>query len=50
MALPLLEPALRSADAVVERLETLLWELRVAMHCAGVRSVAGLRGLELVPR
>jgi isopentenyl-diphosphate Delta-isomerase len=50
VALPLLEPALRSADAVVERLETLLWELRVAMHCAGVTSVAGLRGLELVER
>ena len=50
VALPLLEPALRSAEAVVERLESLLWELRVAMHCSGVRTVAELRRLELVVR
>jgi len=50
VALPLLEPALRSAEAVVERLESLLWELRVAMHCSGVRTVAELRQLDLVAR
>ena len=50
VALPLLEPALRSAEAVVERLESLIWELRVAMHCSGVRTVAELRRLELVAR
>jgi isopentenyl-diphosphate delta-isomerase len=49
-ALPLLEPALRSPEAVVERLSTLLWELRVAMHCSGVRTVEELRRLRLVPR
>ena len=47
VALPLLKPATESAEAVVEKLEQLTWELKVAMHCSGVPTIAGLRGLEL---
>jgi isopentenyl-diphosphate delta-isomerase len=47
LALPLLEPALRSPEAVVERLEALLRELRIAMHCAGAPTVAALRALDV---
>ncbi|CAN5831502.1 type 2 isopentenyl-diphosphate Delta-isomerase [soil metagenome] len=47
IARPLLEPATRSAEAVIETLEHLIWELRVAMHCAGAWDVAALQGLEL---
>jgi isopentenyl-diphosphate delta-isomerase len=43
VALPLLRPAIESADAVVEWLEDFLWELRRAMYCSGSDSVAGLR-------
>jgi len=38
----LLEPATRSADAVVGWLEGFVWELRVAMHCAGAARPADL--------
>lgn len=43
MALPLLRPALDSADAVVEHLESVLWELRVAMYGSGAPTVSALR-------
>lgn len=46
VALPLLEPATRSADAVVDWLENFLWELRVAMHCSGAATLADLPALE----
>ena len=49
VALPLLKPATKSAEAVVEKLEQLIWELKVAMHCSGVKTVEGLGGLELRP-
>lgn len=50
VALPLLRPATVSADAVVEVLERLLFELRVAMHGGGARDLAALARLELRPR
>ena len=50
MALPLLRPALESAEAVRAVLERVLVELRVAMHCAGAATLAELRDLPLVAR
>jgi len=50
LALPLLRPALESAEAVCVVLERVIDELRVAMHCAGVATVAGLCELPLVAR
>ncbi len=47
VARPLLEPATRSAEAVLATLEQLIWELRVAMHCSGVKDIEMLKGLEL---
>ena len=44
VALPLLRPAIESADAVVAWLEDFLWELRRAMYCSGAAAVADLRG------
>ena len=46
IAKPLLEPATRSAEAVVEILERLIWELRVAMHCSGAGDLEALKRLE----
>jgi isopentenyl-diphosphate Delta-isomerase len=50
VALPLLPLAIESTDAVVEWIERFVDRLRIAMHCSGVRDLAGLRRLELVPR
>lgn len=50
MALPLLRPALESAEAVRGVLERVIRELRIAMHCAGAATVAELRALPLVAR
>jgi len=50
IALPLLRPALESADVVRAVLESFVAELRVAMHCAGTDTVAELRDLPLVAR
>ena len=50
VARPLLEPATESPEAVVAWIENFVWELEVAMHCAGVGDVGGLGGLELRPR
>jgi isopentenyl-diphosphate delta-isomerase len=50
VALPLLRPALESADAVRGVLERIVEELRIAMHCAGAGSVADLRHLHLAVR
>ena len=50
VARPLLEPAIRSPEAVVAWLENFVWELKVAMHCAGAGGVGALAGLELRPR
>lgn len=50
MALPLLRPALESAEAVRAVLEGVIRELRIAMHCAGAPTVDDLRALPLVAR
>ncbi|MDG4808725.1 type 2 isopentenyl-diphosphate Delta-isomerase [Micromonospora sp. WMMD1120] len=51
VALPLLEPATRSPEAVIGWLERFLWELRVAMHCAGCANLAELSAVgRLQPR
>ena len=50
VALPLLRPALESADAVREVLECLIDELRVAMHCTGAGDLEELRRVHLLVR
>ena len=50
VARPLLEPATRSVEAVVDWLAHFAWELRVAMHCAGAPDIAALRGVKLIQR
>jgi isopentenyl-diphosphate delta-isomerase len=50
VALPLLRPALESADAVRDVLKRIVDELRIAMHCAGAGSVTDLRRLHLLVR
>ena len=47
VARPLLKPALTSPQAVVDWLETFLWELRVAMHGVGARDLRALRHIGL---
>ncbi len=49
VARPLLEPALESSQAVIDWLETFLWELRVAMHGVGASNLAALRRVQLSP-
>ena len=43
LARPLLRPATVSAEAVIQRLQQLIAELRIAMFCAGARTLANLR-------
>ena len=43
MAYPFLEPAIRSADAVVSRIDETFQELRIAMFCTGSRNLTALR-------
>jgi isopentenyl-diphosphate Delta-isomerase len=47
IAKPLLAPATQSAEAVIETLQDLLWQLKVAMHCAGAGTIAALKTLRL---
>ena len=47
IARPLLEPAITSAEAVKKKLEDLIYELKVSMHCAGVKDIQALKHLEL---
>jgi isopentenyl-diphosphate delta-isomerase len=42
VALPLLRPAIESADAVIAWLEDFIWELRRAVYCWGCGAVAEL--------
>lgn len=42
-AKPLLEAALQSAEAVIDSMETLEYELKVAMFCTGSRSLSDLQ-------
>ncbi|MBN7324137.1 type 2 isopentenyl-diphosphate Delta-isomerase [Mycobacteroides abscessus] len=50
VALPLLAPAVQSPQAVVAWLQQFLDELRIAMHCADVNTIADLRRISLRPR
>ncbi|MEZ4606861.1 MAG: alpha-hydroxy-acid oxidizing protein [Deinococcales bacterium] len=45
MARPLLKAAIESSKAVIEYLESFIWELRVAMHCMGAKDLAALKKL-----
>lgn len=49
IALPLLRPAIASAEAVEAVLRRLLFEVRVAMHASGARDVAALRQVGASP-
>lgn len=49
VALPLLRPAITSAEAVEAVLRHLLFELRVAMHACGATDVAALGSVGTVP-
>jgi len=44
MAGALLQPASDSAEALVETLEVVVQQKRIAMFCSGARTLAGLRG------
>lgn len=39
-----LEPALISPEAVFERMQTIMYELKIAMFCTNSKDIAGLRG------
>ena len=43
-AKPMLEAALQSTDAVIERMEAIEYELKVALFCTGSRCLADLKG------
>jgi isopentenyl-diphosphate delta-isomerase len=47
LAKPLLKPATVSAETAIAVLEKLIFELRVAMHCTGSKTIADLKRLEL---
>lgn len=47
MALPFLRPAIKSAEAVEECLETLIGELKVAMFCTGSQNIQQLKRVTL---
>lgn len=50
MALPLLEPATRSTEAVVDHLTEVIQQLRIAMFSTGCRRVEELRDLQVTLR
>lgn len=50
VAKPLLEAAIGSEAAVIEKLESLIWEFKVVMHCCGVSSLQELKQLSLTKR
>lgn len=50
LALPLLKPAMKSADAVVERLSAIVEELRTSMFLLGCSDIAGLKKAPFVLR
>lgn len=47
VAKPLLAPATQTPEAVIETLQDLIWQVKVAMHCSGAGSVAALKTLSL---
>lgn len=50
LAQPFLAPAVESADAVYEKIQRTIRELRIAMFCAGARTLEELRRVDLVTR
>jgi isopentenyl-diphosphate delta-isomerase len=50
LAQPFLAPALESAEAVHERIQRAVQELRITMFCVGARTLADLRRVALVER
>lgn len=48
-AQPFLVAAMESAEAVYQKIQRTIRELRIAMFCSGARDLAALRKLELVP-
>ncbi len=48
VAQPLLLAAIEGENAVIEKLLDLIWQTKVAMHCAGVSTLAQLKQLALV--
>ena len=47
VARPLLEPSTVSPERVTAWLTHFIWELRVAMHCMGVKDIAALEEVKL---
>ncbi|MGH7829982.1 MAG: alpha-hydroxy-acid oxidizing protein, partial [Candidatus Binatia bacterium] len=47
---PLLEPAMQSVEAVKQFLQKIIFEIRVAMFCAGAKDIEALRKSPLVRR
>jgi isopentenyl-diphosphate delta-isomerase len=50
IAHPLLEPATKSADAVLEKLDQYLSELRITMFCLGVKNIEELKKTSLLKK
>lgn len=50
LASPFLKPAVHSAEAVIEEMETLETELRIAMFCSGAGNITALRQPGLLTR
>jgi len=48
LALPFLEPANRSKEAVEEKIDQLVRELKIAMFCSGVRTIEQLKRIQLI--
>jgi isopentenyl-diphosphate Delta-isomerase len=48
VARPLLKAAVESPEAVIKKLEDLIWELKVAMHCCGAATLQDLKQLTLI--
>jgi isopentenyl-diphosphate Delta-isomerase len=46
IARPLLGPATQSPEAVIEKLQDIIWQLKVAMHCIGVADIKALKLLQ----
>lgn len=49
MARPLLEPAIESADAVLDWLQRFIDEFKICLHGCGVTDLKGLRSIQLTP-
>jgi isopentenyl-diphosphate Delta-isomerase len=47
IARPLLESATKSPEAVIEKLQDIIWQLKVAMHCTGAVDLKALKSLSL---